>query len=122
MNRSHKSAPVRLGLALRVMLACLCLAAPALGYLQLKTTLSRLGNQHRELELKLEALGRDNQARGRALDSLKTPARLEAAVRELNLGLGPPSPSQIVRLGGREPAHSPEPIWRGDGRQVASSP
>lgn len=121
MNRKRSPSPVRLGRALKVLLACLCLAAPALGYLQQKTKLNNLGIEHRDLELKLEGVMRDNKARSRTLDSLKTPARLEAAVRELNLGLVPPSPNQIVRLGGREQSNPSEPTWRGDNRQVASN-
>ena len=121
MNRKSKSAPVRFGLALRVLFVCFCLAAPALGYLQQKTKLSDLGHQHRDLEVKIEALVRDNKGRSRSLDSLKTPVRLEAVVREMNLGLGPPMPNQIVRLGGSAPTREPVPINRDENTQLAST-
>ena len=119
MNRRQKPAPVRLGLAFRVLALCLILAAPPLGYIEQKNQLARLGSQYREVETKLENVRRDNATRSRSLDYFKTPLRLEAAVRELNLGLGPPAPNQIVRLGGRAPASEPGRFVSDESRQVA---
>ena len=121
MNRTNKPTPVRLGPAFRVLLVCLFLGAPAIGLLQQKARLATLGTQQRALEVQLEGMIRDNKARSRTLDSLKTPVRLESAIRQLNLGLGPPAPNQIVRLGGQPTRQAPEPVTRGPETQIAST-
>lgn len=85
-----------------------------MGYVGQKTQLNTLGAQYRELELRLDRLRRENAARARVLDSLQSPVELEMRIKQMNLGLVPPQPDQVVHLVERI-AETP---WDSDGKQL----
>lgn len=97
-NRKNQPATVRFGPALKAFFLCLFLGGSGVGYVGQKTQLNQLGVQYRELELRLDKVRRENAARARYLDSLQSPVELEVRIKQMNLGLLPPQPDQIVHL------------------------
>ncbi|HWD93848.1 MAG TPA: hypothetical protein VG938_16020 [Verrucomicrobiae bacterium] len=90
-NRKHQSAAIRFGPALKAFLLCLLIGGSGVGYVWQKNQLYDLGQQIRKRELHLKAVQDQNENLRRQLVSMKSPAFLEARVKELNLGLGRPS-------------------------------
>jgi hypothetical protein len=119
-NRKNQAASIRFAPAMWALLLCLLIGGAGVGYVWLKGQIHDLGQQILTRERKLaEAKDRNEKLRG-SLAELRSPLRLKARVRELNLGLGPPQPSQVVRI-----AESPGPapvIVPGPGQQVAAQP
>ena len=76
--------------------AAICLAG--IGYVWAKTQVLSLGRDIKTRELRLEELRRDNDILQRSYAAMCSHEKLNARVRELNLGLVSPLPSQIVRL------------------------
>jgi hypothetical protein len=109
-NRKNESAAVRFGPALKAFLLCLFLGGTGVGYVNQKNQLFRLASQYTELEHRLDKLRRDNAARAGNLDALQTPSELETRIKQMNLGLVAPQPSQIVHL--VEPSRSQSPKWQ----------
>jgi uncharacterized protein HemX len=101
-NRKYLSAAVRFGPALRAFLLCLVIGGSGVGYVWQKDQISRLSQQIKQRELKLLALEDLNEKQKKTLAMMRSPAKLEARIKELNLGLGPPQISQIWQL--TEPA------------------
>jgi hypothetical protein len=64
-----------------------------------------LGRELEKREKRLKLLRDNNDRLGRQLGTLRSPRFLEQRVRELNLGLVPAQPAQILRL--REPESWP---------------
>src|SRR5688500_19968944 len=79
-----------------IICAAVCLAG--VGYVWAKTQIWGLSRDMKKLELRLEELKRDNDVLQRTYAGMCAPSRLDARVRELNLGLAAPIPSQIIRL------------------------
>ena len=97
-NRKHQSAAIRFGPALKAFLLCLFIGGSGVGYVWQKNQIYELGQQIRKRELRLAELRDQNEKQRKQLAILRTPVSLEGRVKEWNLGLGPPHPSQILRL------------------------
>lgn len=97
-NRKSQSAAVRLGPAIKAFLLCLLVAGSGVGYVWQKKQLIELGHRIKEHEIELKRLRTENREYQNQFDTLRSPMVLEARIRELNLGLGAPHPSQIQRL------------------------
>lgn len=102
-NRKYQSAAVRLRPALWALVFCMAIGGMALGYVWQKGQISRLSQQLKERELRLIELRDTNDKLRKQLAIQHSPQQIDRRVRELNLGLVPPTPSQVLRL------HEPEP-------------
>jgi cell division protein FtsL len=109
-NRKSQSAAIRLGPALKAFVLCLLIGGSGVGYVWQKDQIYELGQQIKRRESRLAELREQNEKARKQLAELRSPARLEQRARELNLGLGPPQPSQVLRLvEPRAEAAAPEP-------------
>jgi cell division protein FtsB len=106
-NKRHQPASVRFGPALKAALLCLMIGGSAVGYVWQKTQIFELGRQIRAREAALAKLRDDNKKLSDQLAALRSPARLDERVQQLQLGLGLPHQSQIVVL--PEPPRAPAP-------------
>lgn len=79
-----------------IICAAVCLAG--VGYVWAKMEVLGLSRDMKKLELRLEDLKRDNDVLQRSYAGMCAHERLVARVRELNLGLAAPLPSQIIRM------------------------
>jgi cell division protein FtsB len=86
-------APILLALAL-----CALFASLGVGYVWYKDQIDVLGHQIKQNEQTLAKLQRENNTRREQLATLCSSPALETAVKKLNLGLGPPALSQVIRL------------------------
>ena len=105
-NRKSQSAAIRFGPALAALFACLTIAGAAVGYVWQKSEIYQLGRQIRDQENRLAQLQSDDKKLAEQLAILHSPVMLDRRARELNLGLAPAQPMQVVRL--LEPSASPE--------------
>ncbi len=104
-NRRQQTASVRFGPAVAAFLICLLVGGSAVGYVWQKSQIKLLGDLQKKREQQLTELRVNNEKLRRQLATLKSAAFLERRVRELNLGLVPPLPGQVLRL--------PEPVsWQ----------
>ena len=85
-----------------VICTAVCLAG--IGYVWAKREVWTLYRDMKELETRLETLRKENDILQRTYAAMTSPLRLDARVRELNLGLSAPLTSQIVRMQA-EPSH-----------------
>lgn len=97
-NRKTQAAAIRFAPALWALLLCLLIGGAGVGYVWLKNQIYELGQQIRTRELRLAGLRDQNEKLRRYLGELRSPGPLDRRVRELNLGLGPPNPFQVLRL------------------------
>ena len=100
-NRKHQAVSGRFGPAVIAFLLCLLIGGSGVGYVWQKSQISDLGRELKKRELRLADVKFNNERLRRQLDTLRSPRFLDQRVRELNLGLGPAQPAQILRL--REP-------------------
>lgn len=98
MARNRKNDGARLAPVLLTVLLCAFFAALGLGYVWYKNQIYLLGRQITEREHRLSELQRENKMRRDQLATLCSPPNLDAQVKKLNLGLGPPALSQVIRL------------------------
>jgi len=105
-NRKHQSAAIRFGPAIKAVLLCTLIGGAGVGYVWQKSQISELGQQISKREGRLRQLQEQNKKLRDQLAMLQAPPMLDQRVRELNLGLGQPLPSQIWRVS--EPAAHPE--------------
>lgn len=113
-NRRNQSAAIRFGPALKAFLLCLLIGGCGIGYVWQKEQINRLGKQYTERERHLARLIEENVQRRKQWANMRQPQFLELRIKELNLGLVPPQPSQIWRLPepAREvPASEPAPPY-----------
>ena len=118
-NRKNQSAAIRFGPALKALFLCLLFAGSAVGYVWQKSQIYQLGQQIRQREMRLARLQNDDQKLGDQLSILRSPTMLDRRARELNLGLSPAQPMQVLRLA--EPVSAP-PENRNLTRQFAERP
>jgi uncharacterized protein involved in exopolysaccharide biosynthesis len=118
-NRKNQSAAIRFGPALKALFLCLLIAGSAVGFVWQKNQIYQLGQQIRQREIHLKQLQNDDQKLGDQLSILRSPPMLDRRARELNLGLAPAQPMQVMRLA--EPAFVP-PDNRNLTRQFAEKP
>jgi hypothetical protein len=107
-NRNSQSASIRFGPALAAFFACFVIAGAAVGYVWQKGQIYQLGKQIRANEIRLAQLQKDDDQRVKDLAELRSPMKLDARARELNLGLLPAQPMQVVRLAEPQIFSSPE--------------
>ena len=106
-NRKYRSAAVRFGPALKAFLLCLLLGGSALGYVWQKSQIFDLSKQIKQREVRLNTIEDQNEKLRKQLATMRSPAFIENRIKELNLGLAQPLPSQIWRL--TEPPREPRP-------------
>jgi hypothetical protein len=117
-NRNSQSTSIRFGPVLAAFFACFVIAGAAVGYVWQKGQIYELGKQIRNREIRLAQLQKDDDQRVKDLAELRSPMKLDARARELNLGLLSAQPMQVVRLA--EPSFStPENNLK---RQFAARP
>jgi hypothetical protein len=97
-NRKHQSAAIRFGPALKAVLLCALIGGAGVGYVWQKSQIGELGRQISKGEKHLAQLHEQNKKLRDQLAMLQSPPKLDQRVRELNLGLVPPSPAQICRM------------------------
>ena len=97
-NRKNQSAAIRFGPALKASFLCLLIGGSAIGYVWQKSEIGRLGQQIRQREAKLAQLQSDNKRFSDQISILHSPVMLDQRAKELNLGLAPATPMQVVRL------------------------
>ena len=97
-NQKSQSASIRFGPALAAFFACFVIAGAAVGYVWQKGQIYELGKQKIQKEIRLAQLQKENDQRVKVLAELRSPMKLDARARELNLGLFPAQPMQVVRL------------------------
>ncbi|MFZ0829408.1 MAG: hypothetical protein WAO02_18515 [Verrucomicrobiia bacterium] len=118
-NRKNQSAAIRFGPALKALCLCLLFAGSAVGFVWQKNQIYQLGQQIRQREIRLKRLLNDDQKLGDQLSILRSPPMLDRRARELNLGLVPAQPTQVLRLA--EPVSVPSENRNGM-RQLAERP
>lgn len=97
-NRKNQSAAVRLGPALKALVICFFIGGSGVGYVWQKTQITKLGQQMKQLEQRLDEMHAQNKLRADQLAYLRSPQVIDARVRELNLGLVLPHPEQVIRI------------------------
>ena len=97
-NRKNQAAEIRFGPVLKVVLLCSLIGGSAIGYVWQKGQIDRLGRQISEREIRLKQLKNDNKVLADQIGILHSPVLLDRRVKELNLGLTPAQPLQVVRL------------------------
>jgi hypothetical protein len=97
-NRKNQAAAIRFGPALKASFLCLLIGGSAIGYVWQKSEIGRLGNQILAREKRLAQLQSDNKRFSDQISILHSPVMLDQRAKELNLGLAPATPMQVVRL------------------------
>ena len=116
-NRKHQAAAIRFAPAIKASFLCLLIGGSAVGYVWQKNEIYRLGQQRIQRETRLKQMLADNKRLADQIAVLHSPVMLDRRAKELNLGLVPATPQQVVRLTDGPPA--PE---RNSARQLASRP
>lgn len=97
-NRKNQAAAIRFGPALKASFLCLLIGGSAIGFVWQKSEIYRLGQMKGQRELKLKQLVADNKRLSDQIAVLHSPVMLDRRTKELNLGLAPATPMQVVRL------------------------
>ena len=97
-NKKKQGGGLRFGLAVRTILLVVLIGGSCVGYVLQKNKIHSLGREKKTRENSLEKLEWENKALARRLADLQLPLRLDARVKELDLGLVPPAPDQIIWL------------------------
>jgi hypothetical protein len=97
-NRKHQTAAIRFAPALKTSFLCLLIGGSAVGYVWQKSEIYRLGQQRIQRETRLKQLQADNKRLIDQIAVLHSPVMLDRRAKELNLGLVPATPMQVVRL------------------------
>ena len=116
-NRKSQSAAIRFGPVLKVVLMCSVICGSAIGYVWQKDQINRLAEQCRVREKGLEKIKRDNESLGRQISILHSTVMLDRRAKELNIGLVPAQPQQMVRL-----VETPVALVNNSPRQFARRP
>ncbi|MBU6398806.1 MAG: hypothetical protein KGS61_00675 [Verrucomicrobia bacterium] len=97
-NRRNQSAAIRFGPALKALLFCLFFGGSGVGYVWQKQQIYELSRERKQCEVQLDDLRRQSHQYAAQLAILTTAQELDARVKQLNLGLGPPQPDQVLQL------------------------
>jgi uncharacterized protein HemX len=116
-NRKYQSAGVRFGPALNALILCVIIGGAGVGYVWQKSQINELGRQIGQREQRLKELKTQNEKLSDQLAVLRSPAKLDQRLRELNLGLVMPQPNQVWRLA--EPTLPPSLPGNAPFQQVA---
>jgi hypothetical protein len=95
-RNKRNEAGFRLGSVLTALAVCALFVTLSVGYLWYKDQIDLLGHQIKEHETRLADLQRKNKMARDQLAALCSPVALDARVKKLNLGLGPPAKSQVI--------------------------
>lgn len=95
-HRRNQSGAVRFVPACKAILLCALIGGSCVGYVLQKNKIYELGQQLGIRQQRLEKLRKENQVLAERLASMQLPQRLAERARELNLGLMPPQPSQML--------------------------
>jgi hypothetical protein len=95
-----------MGPAVYACLICLLIGGAGVGYVWQKAAIDQLGRDRRKLEAHLIALQGRNKVAREQLAASQSPVVLEMRIKEMNLGLEIPRPSQVLRLGEPMPGTS----------------
>jgi uncharacterized protein HemX len=122
-NRKNGSSAIGFGPVLKALLLCLLIGGAGVGYVWQKEQIDSLSRQIDERGVRLARLADENQNRERQLADLRSVRCVEARIKELNLGLAQPSPTQIWRMV-EPPREAPKPPPREPQytTQIARSP
>ncbi|MBG87031.1 MAG: hypothetical protein CMO80_09055 [Verrucomicrobiales bacterium] len=107
-NRKKTAAPVKAGPVLKAVAWCVFIGLAGVGYVWQKNQIHELGEEMKKQERKLADLKQKNNERMKILAGLRSPAYLEDRIRSLQLGLGMPSPRQVITLSD-QPGPMPPP-------------
>ncbi len=118
-NRKNQAAEVRFGPVLKVVLLCSLICGAAIGYVWQKSQIDHLGRQFAEREARLKQLKIENKMLADQVAFLNSPPVIDRRAKEMNLGLAPAQPLQVVRLPEPAPAPAPAPDAA---RQLAQRP
>jgi hypothetical protein len=97
-NQKKDNAALRLGPALTAVVLCAFFVALGIGFVWYKEQIDVLGRQITERERRLTELLRQNKIRRDNLATLCSTKALDERVKKLNLALGPPAFTQVIRL------------------------
>ena len=97
-NRKGQATAIRVGAAVKALLLCLLIGGSAVGYVWQQEQLYKLGQQCRQLEVRLEALRHENKGWRERLAHFTSPPQLARKVRELVPELAEAQPAQFWRL------------------------
>lgn len=97
-NRKYQSAAIRFAPALKAFLLCVMIGGAGVGYVWQKGQIHEQGKKVKARENRLAELREQNKKLSDQLAMLRSPGKLDARVRELNLGLAQPRQSSVVRL------------------------
>lgn len=89
---------VRFGPAVKAFFICLLIGSLGVTFVWQKRQIYSLGVKTEQLEKKLAGLKRENETRRQQMAMLNSLPYLDARVKELKLGLGVPTPDQILTL------------------------
>jgi len=106
-NRNGQSGAVRFVPACKAVLLCTLLGGSCVGYVVQKNKIFELGQQIGVRQARLERLRKENQVLAERLAVMRLPQRLAERVHEMNLGLVPPQPSQILWITEPPPSEAP---------------
>ncbi|MGC9940370.1 MAG: septum formation initiator family protein [Verrucomicrobiota bacterium] len=115
-NRKSQSASIHFGPVIKVVLVCSLFCGSAVGYVWQKNEIIRLGRQISEREKKLAQLQDDNDRLGSQVAILHSPVMIDERTKQLNLGLVPEQPGQVVYL------HELPPDAKETSQQLAGRP
>lgn len=105
------SGNVRLGPAVKAFFICLLIGSLGVTFVWQKRQIYSLGVETGKLEKRLAELKRDNEMRRQQMAILQSLPYLDSRVKELKLGLGVPTPDQILTLVEGSVAHvAPRPV------------
>jgi hypothetical protein len=96
--KRNKSSALKPKTVISSIVVCAAVCLSGIGYVWAKSQVWGLSREIKKLEVRLDELRRDNDGLQRRYSAMCSPSNLDARVRELNLGLSAPLPSQIVRL------------------------
>jgi hypothetical protein len=96
--RKNSAGTIRFGPALKASFLCVVIGGSAVGYVWQKNEIYRLSQQIRRQEIRLAQVRREKEQLGNTIKFLNSPSNLDRRARELNLGLAPATPAQVVRL------------------------
>ena len=111
-NRKNQTAAIRFAPVLKVVLLCSLICGSAIGYVWQKGQIDRLGKLQLEREKSLDKIKRDNESLARQISILHSTVMLDRRAQELQLGLLPATPMQVVRLTNAAPPAPPNNLSR----------
>ena len=103
-NRKYQTAAIRFGPTVKAFFLCVLIGGSGVGFVWQKSQIDDLGRQIGKREARLHELNEQNKKLRDQLATMRSPQFLEARIKELNLGLAMPQPSQVWRLAEPEPA------------------